>query len=59
LGVIALSVLIGILGRKPWIISIPLLIIILGGLLAAVRFASPHIFNEIISGEGTDNETAD
>lgn len=52
LGVIALSVLIGILGRKPWIISIPLLVIILGGLLAAVRFASPHIFNEIISGEG-------
>ena len=52
LGVIALSILIGILGRKPWIISIPLLIIILGGLLAAVRFASPHIFNEIISGEG-------
>ena len=52
LGVIALSILIGILGRKPWIISIPLLIIILGALLATVRFASPQIFNEIISGEG-------
>ncbi|MHB1492160.1 MAG: carboxypeptidase regulatory-like domain-containing protein [Thermoplasmataceae archaeon] len=52
LGVIAISILIGILGRKPWIISIPLLIIVLGGLLIGIKFASPHIFNEIISGEG-------
>ncbi|MHB8361595.1 MAG: STT3 domain-containing protein, partial [Thermoplasmataceae archaeon] len=51
-GVIALSVLIGILGRKPWIISIPLLIGVLVSLLFAIKEASPHIFNEIISGEG-------
>ncbi|EQD77619.1 Oligosaccharyl transferase STT3 subunit family, partial [mine drainage metagenome] len=52
IGVIALSILIGIFGRKPWIISIPLLMGVLVSLLFAIKEVSPQIFNEIISGEG-------
>jgi dolichyl-diphosphooligosaccharide--protein glycosyltransferase len=50
--IIFLGTLISIGGRKPWIISIPILLLFGGLFLAAVAYGAPHIFHEIISGDG-------
>ncbi len=52
LGLILISVLMSIAGRKPWIISVPVMILFIVVTLAGLYKFSPHIFNEIISGEG-------
>ncbi len=49
---ILISALISIFGRKPWIISVPALIVSVSAVLLATYFLTPHIFDEIISGEG-------
>ncbi|MGP6207580.1 hypothetical protein ACNF42_06095 [Cuniculiplasma sp. SKW3] len=49
---ILISLLIAIFGRKPWIISVPALIVSVSAVLLAAYFLTPHIFDEIISGEG-------
>ncbi len=49
---ILISLLIAIFGRKPWIISVPALILSVSLVLLATYYLAPHIFNEIISGEG-------
>jgi dolichyl-diphosphooligosaccharide--protein glycosyltransferase len=52
LGMILISVIMSIAGRKPWIISVPVMILFIGVSLAGLYKFAPHIFNEIISGEG-------
>lgn len=49
---ILISLLIAVFGRKPWIISVPALIVSVSAVLLAAYFLTPHIFDEIISGEG-------
>ncbi|MCL5888778.1 MAG: glycosyltransferase family 39 protein [Candidatus Thermoplasmatota archaeon] len=50
--VIFIAALIGIVGRKPWIIAIPVLVLTVGAFVGALYFISPHIYAEIVSGEG-------
>ncbi|MCL5988180.1 MAG: glycosyltransferase family 39 protein [Candidatus Thermoplasmatota archaeon] len=52
LGMIIISLFMSIVGRKPWIISVPVMIILVSVTLLGLFKFAPHIFNEIISGEG-------
>ena len=49
---ILISLLISIFGRKPWIISVPALLVSVSVVLFATYYLTPNIFHEIISGEG-------
>ncbi len=51
-GMIFIAALIGIVGRKPWIIAIPVLVLTVSAFIGGMYFLSPHIYTEIISGEG-------
>ncbi len=47
-----LSVIVNIIGRRPWIITIPLLVVLAGVALIAVDFISPTAIPSILAGEG-------
>ncbi len=51
-GMIFIAALIGIVGRKPWIIAIPVLVLTVSAFVGGLYFISPHMYSEIISGEG-------
>lgn len=52
LGLIFVSALLSIIGRKPWIISVPVIAIVTVVSLSFLDIFAHHIFFEIISGEG-------
>ncbi|MGP6220745.1 carboxypeptidase regulatory-like domain-containing protein [Caldiplasma sukawensis] len=52
LGLIFVSALLSIIGRKPWIISVPVIAIVTIVSLSFLDVFAHHIFFEIISGEG-------
>lgn len=52
IGVIFLGIIISILGRKPWIISIPLIIILVSVFVGALAFVDHNMFTDIITGDG-------
>ena len=47
---IFIAALIGIVGRKPWIIAIPVLVLTVSAFIGGMYFLSPNIYTEIISG---------
>lgn len=52
LGVIFLGLIISVLGRKPWIVSIPLIIILISIFVGALAFLDHHMFSDIVTGDG-------
>ncbi|MHB1440257.1 MAG: carboxypeptidase regulatory-like domain-containing protein [Cuniculiplasma sp.] len=51
-GMIFIAALISIVGRKPWIIAVPVLVLTVAAFVGGLAFVSPHIYSQIVSGEG-------
>ncbi len=50
--VVFLGILVNFVGRRPWLITLPLLIIIGGGVLVGAYYAFPSTVSSILAGEG-------
>ena len=52
IGVIFLGILIGLVGRKPWIISVPMIVILVSMVIGGLSVVDHRVFIDIISGDG-------
>lgn len=50
--IVLFGVIIGIIGRRPWILIIPLLIIVVGAAFEGLVHFSPALLQRLLSGEG-------